>query len=119
MTTPTTTTPPATTTAPAPTTPAPAATPAGPAATRAPARSPLDLDLVATTFARHGVASVAAELDVLAHRARALRIDAPSVAVMVDPTAPEVVRARAFSHVVRLLARVVPATTADSFVAVA
>ncbi len=79
----------------------------------------LDLDRVAVRFARHGAVSVAADLEVLARRARALGVEAASLDVMVDTSAPEVVRARAFSHVVRDHARALARVTADSFVAVA
>lgn len=103
-----------------------ATTPTRAATSVASATSPigLDLDLLGVTFARRGVAAVEGDLDLLATRARALGVDGPSVGVMVDDTAPEVVRARAFAHVARRLAahrptRATTPITADSFVAVA
>lgn len=79
----------------------------------------VDLDRVAVHFARHGAASVAADLQVLASRARAVGVEAASLDVMVDTSAAEVVRARAFSHVARAYGRALARLSTDSFVAVA
>jgi len=79
----------------------------------------LDLTGVAARFDRDGAASVATDLDVLAHRARAVGVKTAGLGVMADPSAPEVVRARAFSHVVGAYGRALARLSTDSFVAVA
>lgn len=85
----------------------------------APSMRAPDLDAIATRFARHGVASVEADLRAVAAHARLRGVSAPSVDAMVDATAPQVVRARAFAHVARLLNRASIPTSADDLVTVA
>lgn len=87
--------------------------------TTARALAGVDVDRLAADLDRHGVAAVATELDDLARRAHALGVAAPSLQALADTTAPAVVRARAFDHVVRHLSHLGMPTSADALVAVA
>lgn len=80
----------------------------------------LDLDQVAVRFADDGVESVLTELDQVAALARAVGITTPSVEIMTDGDAPDVVRARAFGLVSgHLQRRHHSATPSDVLVTVA
>jgi len=87
--------------------------------TTARALAGVDVDRLAGDLDRYGVTAVAPELDDLARRAHALGVAAPSLQVLADTTAPDVVRARAFGHVVRHLSHLGMPSSADALVAVA
>ncbi len=73
----------------------------GPAA----AAAVTDLDRLAVDIDRHGIDALApASLADVARRGRALGLHPETVAVVTDPSAPAVVRARAFALIHRRLA---------------
>ncbi len=67
-----------------------------------------DLDRLGAAVADHGAHTLDHDLDAVVARARLMGLRAPSVEVLGDRHAPDVVRARALAHVTRHLVRATP-----------